>query len=414
MVKCCSLSSQQHQIVSFGFIRLEMFDPSAPGVTKQMMLDWLRINHPKSPVISSTRKSSVAEMVRKKQPEFFPNPLSDAPGVMPSSSNTLNELQTTMPDLPQSSPQPAIEAEQPVNQSDPSTSSDFAPPVLPQEVPKPPIALERKVKRSGSPASSAKPAKRATFALPPVVLPQEPLQLSIPPERERQLKRSGSPTAHKQLSKRAHLGDEGPPHFPRKPSKKETKRVGKGYPFSQSSRPSHMEPPKSTPAVHNSRIDLLGSASTEDLKALQVYELESIKPSKSLNEIPSSSKMTGINDLINHPVTPEMKDLIDLSSVDLLGVEDLAAITEDIQAHKNPASTTKSGVDVFQEERHRVEITVSTLETSVSQLMKRVEVIEETSVAKIMHHEQQRYEQGELCHLKLAEILLTLPIIFYR
>ncbi|EGG08366.1 uncharacterized protein MELLADRAFT_84929 [Melampsora larici-populina 98AG31] len=350
MFKGCSSASQQHQIASSGFLRLEMFDPSAPGVTKQMMLDWLRINYPKFPVISSTRKSSVAEMVRKKQPEFFPNPQSDAPGVMPGNSDTLNGFQTTMPASPQSPSTPAIEHEQPVNQSDTSTSSQFDQPVLPQEVPKPPIALEHQVKRSGSPSYSAKPAKRATFVLHelalPVNLPQEPRHPSIPPERERQLKRSGSPTPNNQLSKRAHLGDEGPSQLRRKSSKKEKKRVAKVFPFSQSNKTSHLEPLKSTPAVHNSCIDLLDSASTEDLKALQSYEIESIKSSKTSNGIPSSSKMTGINDLIKSPETPEMKDLIDFSGVDLLGVEDLPAITEDIQARKKTTSTTKSGIDV--------------------------------------------------------------------
>ncbi|EGG09374.1 uncharacterized protein MELLADRAFT_95817 [Melampsora larici-populina 98AG31] len=57
----------------------EVFDPSAPGVGKQMMLDWLRINFPLIPVNGQLSKSKIAETVREQQPEFFPDPTSSSP-----------------------------------------------------------------------------------------------------------------------------------------------------------------------------------------------------------------------------------------------------------------------------------------------------------------------------------------------
>lgn len=54
---------------------LTMLDPSASGVTRQMMLDWLRINHPKSPVSDSVTKTILAVMVREKQPECLSHSL---------------------------------------------------------------------------------------------------------------------------------------------------------------------------------------------------------------------------------------------------------------------------------------------------------------------------------------------------
>ncbi|EGG11097.1 uncharacterized protein MELLADRAFT_92472 [Melampsora larici-populina 98AG31] len=360
--------------------RSEMFDPSAPGVTKQMMLDWLQINHPMSVVSSHTVKSGVAEIVRKKQPEFFPNPMSDAPGLMPDTSNPVSEFQVDMPVstvYPSSSDSPhlAITPEEPVNQRDFPTSS---------------VPLKASVTQLGPPISSAKPLKRATFAL-PVNLPQELLRSST--SSEGQLKRPGSPTPNGQVSKRANLDNVGLSQSRSKPVKKEKKRVAKSYPVLGSSKPSHQIPHKSTTGLYDSCTDLLDTVNKEDLKALRSYEVEHMKSSSTSTGIQSSSKMMESNGLINTPDTPEMRDLIDLSGVDWLGVEDLAAITEDKQKHRITASTIKSGVDVFHEERRRAEIAVSGLQDSVSQLLKRMDAVEQTSVASIIQNERQRYEQ---------------------
>ncbi|EGG10048.1 uncharacterized protein MELLADRAFT_94378 [Melampsora larici-populina 98AG31] len=80
---------------------LETFlDPSNPSVGKQTMLDWLRIHHPMTPIRSNIRTGEVAVIVREKQPEFFPDPTSDAPAVASGMINiypTLEDLRVTSP-----------------------------------------------------------------------------------------------------------------------------------------------------------------------------------------------------------------------------------------------------------------------------------------------------------------------------
>lgn len=50
-----------------------LLDPSAPGVSKQMMLDWMHINHPKTTIRPRIDPASLAQLVRSVQPEckFF-------------------------------------------------------------------------------------------------------------------------------------------------------------------------------------------------------------------------------------------------------------------------------------------------------------------------------------------------------
>ncbi|EGF97339.1 uncharacterized protein MELLADRAFT_85857 [Melampsora larici-populina 98AG31] len=80
---------------------LETFlDPNNPSVGKQTMLDWLRIHHPMTPIRSNISKGEVANIVREKQPEFFPNPTSDSPAVASAMINiypTLEDLRVTSP-----------------------------------------------------------------------------------------------------------------------------------------------------------------------------------------------------------------------------------------------------------------------------------------------------------------------------
>ncbi|KAH9808402.1 hypothetical protein DFH28DRAFT_1087879 [Melampsora americana] len=55
-----------------------LFDPDAPGVSKQMMLDWIHINHPKTIIRSRIDPLSLAQLVRSLQPELdFPNSASN-------------------------------------------------------------------------------------------------------------------------------------------------------------------------------------------------------------------------------------------------------------------------------------------------------------------------------------------------
>lgn len=46
-----------------------IMDPSSRGMSKQIMLDWLRINHPQIPIKSGSTKTEVAKIVREVQPQ---------------------------------------------------------------------------------------------------------------------------------------------------------------------------------------------------------------------------------------------------------------------------------------------------------------------------------------------------------
>lgn len=310
-----------------------MMDPSAAGVTKQMMLDWLRINHPMTTVFSHIRKARVAEIVREKQPEFFADPASDAPAVIPggSQSDTLNPFQTgiTVP-----------EAEITEQQAELHDSL--------HEVPRPLTVSGRHAKRSCSPTSSGKPSKRSTSAWP---VPSEGgSQLSSAPEHH--VKRPASLTPYEPLSKRVNIGDQGP--LPRKPPKKDRKKLRQSYPSSGPSRSSHLDSPKTASVVNGSDINLLDRSSLEDLNALLGYEVAPMDSSTTSNVVRFGSVPNETQNITNTPENPGMRDLIDFSGVDLLSVENLV-ITEDIHLRKIP-TLVKSGVDVFQEERRRAEI----------------------------------------------------------
>jgi hypothetical protein len=108
-----------------------LLDPSNPSSSKQTMLDWLRIHHPKTVISSKINKDEVAKIVREKQPAcqstyhsvlvfwlsdyhcfltpcyqfsrtsiVFPNPASDSPAVPAG----ITEIYPTLEHLRVSSP----------------------------------------------------------------------------------------------------------------------------------------------------------------------------------------------------------------------------------------------------------------------------------------------------------------------
>ncbi|EGF97266.1 uncharacterized protein MELLADRAFT_86116 [Melampsora larici-populina 98AG31] len=121
-----------------------MLDPGAAGVTKQMMLDWLRINHPKSPISSSISKSEAAVKVREKQPKFFPDPKSDRPAMFIHQDLIFRNG-----------------TDRANNQLRPPSPHETKP-VLPQ--PDAEIPLGNQFKRSASPSSSTRPSKRSNIS----------------------------------------------------------------------------------------------------------------------------------------------------------------------------------------------------------------------------------------------------------
>ncbi|EGG07071.1 uncharacterized protein MELLADRAFT_85981 [Melampsora larici-populina 98AG31] len=53
----------------------------APGVTRQMMIDWMHINHPMTTVRPRIGIDKLSDMVRGEQPEFFPKLTSHVPAL---------------------------------------------------------------------------------------------------------------------------------------------------------------------------------------------------------------------------------------------------------------------------------------------------------------------------------------------
>ncbi|EGF98796.1 uncharacterized protein MELLADRAFT_95436 [Melampsora larici-populina 98AG31] len=52
----------------------KIFDPDAPGINKQAMLDWMHINHPMTPIKSGSSQDEVAKKVKEVQPQYFAVP----------------------------------------------------------------------------------------------------------------------------------------------------------------------------------------------------------------------------------------------------------------------------------------------------------------------------------------------------
>ncbi|EGG03925.1 uncharacterized protein MELLADRAFT_89733 [Melampsora larici-populina 98AG31] len=125
-----------------------MLDPGAPGVTKQMMLDWLRKNHPKSPIPSTFNKNQAAVKVREKQPEFFPDPKSDRPATFIHGDLIFgsSRIGTSGPDM--RSRLPSSKETKPIL---PQPSREETKPSFPQPSTVPEASMDTPVKRAALP-----------------------------------------------------------------------------------------------------------------------------------------------------------------------------------------------------------------------------------------------------------------------
>lgn len=112
-----------------------LLDPSSRGMSKQTMLDWLRINHPQTPIKSGINKTEVAKIVREMQPEYFPDPNSEAPILdsnagtsTPSTSSSLTrstEEKLATPLLPPVLPSQPLEAKADLSKKKRSASDEL-------------------------------------------------------------------------------------------------------------------------------------------------------------------------------------------------------------------------------------------------------------------------------------------------
>ncbi|EGG09449.1 uncharacterized protein MELLADRAFT_61141 [Melampsora larici-populina 98AG31] len=327
-----------------------VLDPDNPSVNKQTMLDWLRINHPMTPISSKAKRAEVANIVREVQPHLF--------GVRnsPSLASTHPVTYPPLENLQVSSPM----AEKP---SGGSASLRKRSPPQEAEVP---------YKQIGN-------------------------MIVIPPKRSRldleAKKHVGADEGSKMLQKKKLAGRP-------KPSKTKTARPAN---------PNVLIDWTYTPPQSSSHISSISSLSNDDERR----ELEGLKQLLSTAPLvgqnrPSENRVSPIapetkpeNDLVNthasngpsipnlpistpkvhvkdtkDPISDEA-DLIQFSDTEVFEVGNLV-IGRDIPAiqfQEANCPNKKTGVDIFQEEQRREE-RVRTLEERLAQLESTIEVLE--------------------------------------
>ncbi|EGG12877.1 uncharacterized protein MELLADRAFT_87204 [Melampsora larici-populina 98AG31] len=82
---------------------VKSLDPDAPGVGKQAMIDWMHINHPMIPIRTNASRDEIASKVKAAQPELFPSSIINAPPVVPSQTSKARR-----PSMAQTSIKPVI------------------------------------------------------------------------------------------------------------------------------------------------------------------------------------------------------------------------------------------------------------------------------------------------------------------
>ncbi|KAH9809874.1 hypothetical protein DFH28DRAFT_1132658 [Melampsora americana] len=304
-----------------------VFDPDGPGVNKQMMLDWMHINHPKTPVNPKLDKSGVAALIRDMQPAYF----SDTKDDRPSNSIDVNANQT------------------------PSTAKNL-----------------------GTLQSPSNPPPGSTH--PPYQLMISPFQRLPPVSDQCSSKRKKetedqitSPKVQAHPKKRT-LSDRIDIHTGTSKSKSLKKKTlldpsNPGKPTNRKVTQSKTKDPSATTSTSETSDPLaVISVKKEFDPAMALLGLS--KASFSVEEEKQSPESTNLPSETN---AKEVQDLIDFSDTHCLDMGNLV-IGKDIQSISFFPCTNgpkKSGIDIFQEERKREE-RICALEDSLSQIVDKV------------------------------------------
>lgn len=171
-------------------------------------------------------------------------------------------------------------------------------------------------------------------------------------------------------------------------TQRKKKRNTKRFPFFDSGEPLHSGPAITQPAIQDAGLNLMERDSQKDLKALKHFEAVPLDANKPRVRSFSSQKAKQFTTIL--PEAAELGDLIDLSDVDLLAVDDLD-IGAEMSSHSSSTTIYKSGVDIFKEERLQVE-RLCVLEESVSNILSRIDSIEKQSGTNVGKNEKERYE----------------------
>ncbi|EGG07532.1 uncharacterized protein MELLADRAFT_85646 [Melampsora larici-populina 98AG31] len=359
----------------------------SPGVSKQMMLDWMHINHPKIPIRPRIDPVGLAELVRSVQPEYFPNPATDKLACTTASASSIeasiltDQPTTTTMEIRSStstSRYPKLQSLEELQDSKP-----FQPPT-------PPFFKLNTVGRQGKRVASSE-------------VKQSPKSSELGSD----IRRISSKTSKKK--KITHSSQT---------VTKPTKSTGDSvHPSIQPSSPGHINSNTSLTFEHDEKDlkDLHDSLAMPALPSqgaitkLHVPKRNAMKPSPILDHIeprivpqqPAYSEST------------EIKDLIDFSDTDCMDIGN-QVLGKDIP----PISPTtvigkkRSGVDVFKEERGR-EARICQLEKSIAQILEEVgqlsaDVLQAKTQLEVQEHKIQILKTDQECLKKTANITSTL------
>ncbi|EGG00679.1 uncharacterized protein MELLADRAFT_93076 [Melampsora larici-populina 98AG31] len=352
-----------------------VLDPDNPAVNKQIMLDWLRINHPKTPVSSKANKGEVADIVRKSQPHIFGDPNSPAgPSTQPP-----NQVYPSLESLRVSSPAVGQHFQMSENLLKRSASADL-------DVPHP----NQRIANIGEiPGKRIKAATDAEFG------------------------ESGESSKIKGKKSRG-----------KKPKSTKIKTRGTLKPVGSDGVPGVPQPqplpisPISSLSDEEERLELQGLKQTISAPLVDISGAPDSFPSPQVSIIapgiksrkpfvnpcttkdfftpnPSTSQLK-INKSKDDHTTDEL-DLIQFSDTEIFDIGNLV-IGRDIptigmQEHFSP-SKKKTGVDVFQEEQRR-EQKVKSLEERLAHLETSIDILEKKASNSLFQEMQQHQSNAD-------------------
>ncbi|EGG00026.1 uncharacterized protein MELLADRAFT_93853 [Melampsora larici-populina 98AG31] len=341
-----------------------VFDPSNPSNNKQAMLDWLRINHPMTPIKSNANKAEVAKIVREQQPQFFPNPSSDAPAQF--IAQDIKPQYPSLKNLPASSLMNSQLADQSGQMAKRAASQDLVP-----DNPQKRIGIDPDVKVSGKTRPVSKLTKKKTVGQqksssrlkPSKTMPGPPnSELPTSTKNSKPSMQSGTILpdwrhgASISSSKTSSLSD-----VSNQEERQELEALKKSI-FS----------PPVNQVITVSQASKFKTSQTDSESAMANPFFETHTSKRVADSIgpKTPNKTNAKGDLKHTPCVPEDMDLIHFSDTEVFEVGNLV-IGRDIPAidietnHISPKK--KSGVDVFREEQQREE-KVRTLEERIVKL----------------------------------------------
>ncbi|EGG00782.1 uncharacterized protein MELLADRAFT_92930 [Melampsora larici-populina 98AG31] len=322
------------------------------GMSKQIMLDWLRINHPQVPIKCGSTKTEVAKIVREVQPQYFPDPASDTPAIDP-------------------------------------TAGTFSPGSLISSVSSIPLPPEDK------PSVPLTPS--ITFSPPP---PRSETVAKIGAQKKRS---ATNELDHERLFKRSEPGH-SITSIPEESSLlKKEKRHSKSGKLQR-----HM-----LNGVSHNRTNQGKVVSKSDPVAVGIQASES--PQNRMPPLIDTSKKavsksipTAVEPQVSKNHTNDIPPLIDLSETNWMDTpnpvvgQDIPPIEIPLQFVSGKTCNKRSGVDVFQEERNRAQ-QIRELEEAVEHLRLKLEMNEKSDLT-VLADEMRRDEEVRLLQVCVKQL----------